>query len=28
VGSGHGTGGAVGSSRIDWIEVYGLPVKR
>ena len=28
VGSGHGTGGAVGSSRIDWIEVYGMPVKR
>jgi hypothetical protein len=27
-GSGHGSGGAVGSSRIDWIEVYGLPVKR
>jgi hypothetical protein len=27
-GSGHGTGGAVGSSRIDWVEVYGLAVKR
>jgi hypothetical protein len=27
-GSGHGSGGAVGSSRIDWVEVYGLPVKR
>lgn len=28
VGSGHGSGGLVGSSRIDWIEVYGVPVKR
>jgi hypothetical protein len=27
-GSGHGSGGLVGSSRTDWIEVYGLPVKR
>jgi hypothetical protein len=27
-GSGHGSGGAVGSSRIDWIEVHGLAVKR
>jgi len=27
-GSGHGTGGAVGSSRVDWVEVYGIPVKR
>jgi hypothetical protein len=24
-GSGHGPGG---SSRVDWIEVYGKPVKR
>lgn len=27
-GSGHGSGGQVGSSRIDWIEVHGMPVKR
>ena len=27
-GSGHGSGGAVGSSRVDWIEVYGLALKR
>ena len=27
-GSGHGSGGLVGSSRIDWIEVYGAGVKR
>ena len=27
-GSGHGSGGLVGSSRVDWIEVYGLPVSR
>ena len=27
-GSGHGSGGQVGSSRTDWIEVYGLAVKR
>jgi len=27
-GSGHGSGGLVGSSRIDWIEVYGAGVRR
>lgn len=27
-GSGSGTGPANGSSRVDWIEVYGNPVKR
>jgi hypothetical protein len=27
-GSGHGSGGFVGSSRVDWIEVYALPVGR
>jgi hypothetical protein len=27
-GSGHGSGGLVGSSRTDWIEVYGATVAR
>ena len=27
-GSGHGSGGAAGSSRVDWVEVYGAGVKR
>lgn len=27
-GSGSGTGGAQGSSRVDWVEVYGVPVAR
>ena len=27
-GSGHGSGGLVGSSRVDWIEVYARPVSR
>lgn len=28
VGSGHGSGGLVGSSRVDWIEVHGAGVRR